>query len=130
MLYSVYLKFYVFFRPELFCKKGGFINFAKFTRKHLCQSLFFNKKRLQHNCFPENVAQFLRTPFLYYNSSGCFWLSLFLHFCILRTHSYFFLRRILMYTISNQSLNQIMKLSTNSSIFREQTSLELWGQQY
>ena len=110
--------------------KKVFINFAKFTRKHLCQSLFFNKKRLQHNCFPENVAQFLRTPFLYYNSSGCFWLSLFLHFCILRTHSYFFLRRILMFTISNQSLNQIMKLSINSSIFREQNTLELGGQQY
>ena len=29
--------------PEVFCKKSVIRNFAKFTRKHLCQSLFFNK---------------------------------------------------------------------------------------
>ena len=28
-------------RPEVFCKKGVLKNFAKFTGKHLCQSLFF-----------------------------------------------------------------------------------------
>ena len=27
--------------PEVFCKKYGLKNFAKFTGKHLCQSLFF-----------------------------------------------------------------------------------------
>ena len=27
-------------RPEVFCKKGVLRHFAKFTRKHLCQSLF------------------------------------------------------------------------------------------
>ena len=30
-------------RPEAFCKKGVLKNFAKFTGKHLRQSLFFNK---------------------------------------------------------------------------------------
>ena len=30
-------------RPEVFCKKGVLRNFAKFTGKHLCQSLLFNK---------------------------------------------------------------------------------------
>ena len=30
-------------RPEVFCKKGVFRNFTKFTGKHLCQSHFFNK---------------------------------------------------------------------------------------
>ena len=30
-------------RPEVFCKKGVLRNFAKFTGKHMCQSLFFNK---------------------------------------------------------------------------------------
>ena len=30
-------------RPEVLCKKGVLRNFAKFTGKHLCQSLFFNK---------------------------------------------------------------------------------------
>ena len=50
-------------------------NFAKFTGKHLCQSLFFNKvaglrpatllkKRLWHRCFPVNFAKFLRTSYL------------------------------------------------------------------
>ena len=53
---------------------GVLRNFAKFTRKHLCQSHFFNKvadlqatllkKWLWHRCFPVNFAEFLRTPFL------------------------------------------------------------------
>ena len=52
-------------RPEVFCKKGVLKNFTKFTEKHLCQSLFFNKaaglpafllkKRLK-------FVNFLRTP--------------------------------------------------------------------
>ena len=29
--------------PEVFCKKDVLRNFTKFTGKHLCQSLFFNK---------------------------------------------------------------------------------------
>ena len=29
--------------PEVFCKKGVLKIFARFTWKHLCQSLFFNK---------------------------------------------------------------------------------------
>ena len=52
-------------RPKVFCRKGVLRNFAKFTGKHLCQSLFFNKvadlrsttllkKRLLHRCFPLN----------------------------------------------------------------------------
>ena len=49
-------------------------NFTKFTGKHLCQSLFFNKvaglrlstllkKRLWHKCFTVNFVKFLKTPF-------------------------------------------------------------------
>ena len=30
-------------QPEVFCEKGVLKNFAKFTEKHLCLSLFFNK---------------------------------------------------------------------------------------
>ena len=58
---------------EVFCKKGVLRNFAKFTRKHRCQSLFFNKvagpslhlylKKTQHRCFPVNFAYFLRKSF-------------------------------------------------------------------
>ena len=39
---------------EVFCKKGVLRNFAKFTGKHLCQSLFFDKVaglRLQARIF-------------------------------------------------------------------------------
>ena len=63
-------------------RKGVLRNFTKFTRKHLYQSLFFNKvadlqpwvcsfikKRLHltfllhHSCFPMKFSKFLRTPF-------------------------------------------------------------------
>ena len=83
-------------RPGVFCKKGVLRNFTKFTVKHLCQSLFFNKvaglrqglffnkvaglrpatvlkKRLRHRCFPVNFVKFLRTPFLNNTSGGYFW---------------------------------------------------------
>ena len=67
-------------RSEVFCKKFVLRNFAKFTRKHLCQSLFFDKvailrpasllkKRLWYRCFLVNFGKFLRTPFLQ-NTSG------------------------------------------------------------
>ena len=57
-------------RRKVFCKIGVLRNFAKFTGKHLCQSLFFNKvsrpvtllkKRLWHRCFPK---KFVRITFL------------------------------------------------------------------
>ena len=49
-------------RPEVLYKKGALRDFAKFTGKHLCQSLFFNKvsglrpatllkKRIWHSVF-------------------------------------------------------------------------------
>ena len=63
-------------RPEVFCKKGVLRNFAKFTGKHLCQSLFFNKvaglrpstllkKRLWYRCFPFNFFEIFKNPFFY-----------------------------------------------------------------
>ena len=58
---NVYLQKHL---PEVFCFPR---NFTKFTGKHLCQSLFFNKvakKRLWHRCFPVIFVKFLRTPFL------------------------------------------------------------------
>ena len=60
-------------RLEVFSKKGVLSNFAKFTGKHLCQSLFYNTlliKRLWHRWFPVNFAIFLRTPFLPEHSGG------------------------------------------------------------
>ena len=49
-------------------ERGVLENFAKFTGKHLCQSLFI-KKGLWHRCFPVNFAKFLRAHFLQ-NTSG------------------------------------------------------------
>ena len=37
-------------RPDIFCKKGVLRNFTKFTVKHLCQSLFFNKVAVEVAC--------------------------------------------------------------------------------
>ena len=60
--------------PDVFYQKR---TFEKFTGKHLCQSLFFNKvaglrpllkKRLWHRCFPVSFTKFLGTPFLQNNS--------------------------------------------------------------
>ena len=62
-------------RSQMFFKIGVLKNFAVFIGKHLCWSLFFNrvadfrpatilKKRLEHKCFPVNIAKFLRTPIL------------------------------------------------------------------
>ena len=119
--------------PEVFCKKDVLINFAKFTGKHLCRSLFFNKvagltpatlfkKRLWHRGFPVNFAKFLRTPIL----KELLWLLLLLlmvnsgkyHSCCLSfSHSLLFLVYfICMYAyimlmflnlsnISNESIN-------------------------
>ena len=61
-------------RPEVLYKKGVLTDFAKFTGKHLCHSLFFNKvtalkpvtllkKRISHRCFLVNFAKSLRTFF-------------------------------------------------------------------
>ena len=54
-----------------------FANFAKFTKRHLCRSFFFNKAaglrpevcnywkmRLRHRHFPVNFVKFFRTSFL------------------------------------------------------------------
>ena len=38
-----WLKLFRSSRQEVFCKKGVLRELAKFTGKHLCQSLFFNK---------------------------------------------------------------------------------------
>ena len=73
---------------------GVLRNFAKFTGKNLCPSLFFNKvaglrpatllkNRLWHRCFPVNFAKFLRTTFLQ-NTSGRLLLSLWSFVCNLQ----------------------------------------------
>ena len=76
-------------RLEVFCRQRVHRNFAKFTGKHLCQSLFFNKvaalgpatllkKRLWHRCLSVNFAKFLRTLFLTEHPGGCFFNKVFM----------------------------------------------------
>ena len=66
----------------MFYEKGDLRNVTKFTGKHMCQNLFFNKiaglkpansvkKRPWHRCFSVNFVKFLRTPFLQ-NTPDCF----------------------------------------------------------
>ena len=61
-------------RSQMYFRIGVLKNFAMFTGKYLCLSLFFIniqawkpatllKKRLRHRCFPVKFARFLRTPF-------------------------------------------------------------------
>ena len=56
-------------RPEVFCKKGVFKKFAKFTGKHLRQSLFSGKVAGQQLYYEKDsgtdAAKFLRTPIEY-----------------------------------------------------------------
>ena len=62
-------------RPELFCKKVVLKNFAKFTEKHLCWSLFSSKvadvrpatllkNKLRHRYFHLNFVKSLSNNFL------------------------------------------------------------------
>ena len=68
----------------MFWKKGVLRNFAKFTEKHLCQSLFLNKvaglwpcnfiiKETLVQVFSVNFAKFLKTPFF---TEHLWWLHL------------------------------------------------------
>ena len=72
--------------PWCSTRKGVLRNFAKFTGKDLCQSLFFNKatdlrpatllkKKLWRRCFPVSFAKFLRTLFYRTPLGDCFWSS-------------------------------------------------------
>ena len=61
--------------PEVFCKKGVGRNFAKFTEKHLCQSLFFDivapeacniiKKEILAQVFPYEFCEISKNTFSY-----------------------------------------------------------------
>ena len=53
-------------RPETFCKKDALKNLAKFTGKHLCQSLFFKKETLAQVFFCEFCEIFKNTFFTEY----------------------------------------------------------------
>ena len=63
-------------QSPVFCKKGALKNFAKFTGKHMYQSLFFNfiKKRDSGTCvFLWILRNFEEHLFLQNTSGGCFY---------------------------------------------------------
>ena len=55
-------------RPEVFYKKGVLRNFAKFTGKYLCHSLFFNKVTDLRPATSSKKRLWHRTPL-----GDCFW---------------------------------------------------------
>ena len=67
-------------RPAVFCKKGALKNFAKFTGKYLCQSLF-KKETLTQVFFCEfceifKNIYFYRTPLVAASENSLFWLCI------------------------------------------------------
>ena len=65
--------------PEVFCKKGVLRNVIKFTRKHLCQSLFFDKVAgLRHATLiiKETLAQVLSSEFYEISKNTFFYRTL------------------------------------------------------
>ena len=94
-------------RRGVLWKKGVVENFTKFTGKHLCQRIFFNKglrsatlfkKRLWHRCFPVNFVKFSRTCFLQ-NASG--WLLLKRTNSVLRGISVSYYKKGLLFCAAN-----------------------------
>ena len=88
----------------MICKKGALRNFAKFTGKHQCQSLFYNKVaglrsdfRPWYKCFPVNFANFLRTPFLLNTSCGFFCNDTKITFILIATMECIISSRLLMF---------------------------------
>ena len=90
-------------RPEVFCKNGVVGNFAKFTGKHLCQSLLFNKvagKHLRwlllylvdvHNTFTGPPGSYLNNLGTYIRLIFTKWLPHSLLYSFLRINYYYFL---------------------------------------
>ena len=59
-------------RPEVFCKKGVFKNFTKFTGKNLCQSFFFNKVNFSIKFIKkESLAQVFFCEFCIISKNTC-----------------------------------------------------------
>ena len=102
-------------------RKGVPRNFAKFTGKHLCQSLFFNKvyynfikrtllkRKLWQRCFHVDFVKFLRTPSLQ-NTSGR--LLLYYYHFLTQKNSFFvtyFILRFLCHLSKSKSTPVIFK---------------------
>ena len=92
MLLSWYRQLYRSIRLEVFWKKGIFRNFAKFTGKHLRQSLFFNKVAGREFCEISKNTFIYRTPLVVascYTSSFCSLYSNCFPFCRRTSNVYY-----------------------------------------
>ena len=64
-------------RPEVFCKKSVFRNFAKFRGKHLYRNLFFNKAAgLACNFIKKSLAQVFSCEFCEISKNTFFYRTL------------------------------------------------------
>ena len=65
-------------RPKVFCKKSVLRNFTKFTGKHLCQILIFNKVAgLRHNfIIKETLAQMFSCEYCEISQNTCYYRTL------------------------------------------------------
>ena len=52
-------------RPEVLCKKSVLRNFTKFPGKHLCQSLFLNKKETLAQVFSYEFCEISKNIFFF-----------------------------------------------------------------
>ena len=71
-------------RSQMFFKIDVLTNFAVFTGKHLCWSLFQIKLQA-FECFPVNIAKFLRAAFLQNTSGGYFFRCSVLYYIFQKT---------------------------------------------
>ena len=107
-------------------KIGVLKNFVKFTGKHLCQSLFFNKladlrpitllkKRIWHRCFPVDFTKFLRTPiFIFYRTALVAAAGIF---------GWNYKKRS---TYKKYSTHEKHSMSQKFSTYRKHSTMELW----
>ena len=79
--FVIYKKFNLLF-PEAShqrCSiKKSFLKISQYSQENNCVGVFFNKVaslRLQHRCFPVNIAKFLRTTILKNICDSCFCIS-------------------------------------------------------
>ena len=81
---SEYFKIVRSSRSEVFCKKGFLKNFAKFTGKHLCESLFFN------NIASSRPATLLKERLCNFSKKETLAQMFFCEFCEIFKNTYFY----------------------------------------
>ena len=62
-------------RQKVFCKKGVLKNSAKFTEKHLCQSLFQQSCKPLPQALSREFCGILKSTLLLQNTHGCLWIK-------------------------------------------------------